>query len=158
VLRVLGNLTGVEGFDYLSSADIKNEVRSLCESIELGNAIDSTATVAISAATGLHRASDVPMYAGDGVVRRAASLQNTVDAQSFCVRLNSAEAERLGVSSASTVTVKQGDSSAVLELVIDESIPDASAWIPMAVEGNDVLGSVSSAVSIEAMTSEAVGA
>jgi NADH-quinone oxidoreductase subunit G len=158
VLRVLGNLTGVEGFDYLSSADIKNEVRSLCESIELGNAIDSTATVAISAATGLHRASDVPMYAGDGVVRRAASLQNTVDAQSLCVRLNSAEAERLGVSSASTVTVKQGDSSAVLELVIDESIPDASAWIPMAVEGNDVLGSVSSAVSIEAMTSEAVGA
>ena len=158
VLRVLGNLTGVEGFDYLSSADIKNEVRSLCESIELGNAIDSTATVTINATKGLHRASDVPMYAGDGVVRRAASLQNTVDAQSLCVRLNSAEAERLGVSSASTVTVKQGDSSAVLELVIDESIPDASAWIPMAVEGNDVLGSVSSAVSIEAMTSEAVGA
>jgi formylmethanofuran dehydrogenase subunit D len=85
-------------------------------------------------------------------------LQKTVDAQSLCVRLNSAEAERLGVSAASTVTVKQGDNSAVLELVIDESIPDASAWIPMAVEGNDVLGSVSSAVSIEAMTSEAVGA
>jgi NADH-quinone oxidoreductase subunit G len=158
VLRVLGNLTGVEGFDYLSSADIKNEVRSSCESIELSNAIQGAEPVAVSAATGLHRASDVPMYAGDAVVRRAASLQKTVDAQSLCVRLNSAEAERLGVSSASTVTVKQGDSSAVLELVIDESIPNASAWIPMAVEGNDMLGSVSSAVSIEAMTSEAVGA
>ena len=158
VLRVLGNLTGVEGFDYLSSEDVKNEVRSLCESIELSNTIEGAAPVAISAATGLHRASDVPMYAGDAIVRRASSLQKTVDAQSLCVRLNSAEAERLGVSSASTVTVKQGDGSAVLELVIDESIPDASAWIPMAVEGNDVLGSVSSAVSIETMTSEAVGA
>jgi NADH-quinone oxidoreductase subunit G len=158
VLRVLGNLTGVEGFDYLSSADIKNEVRALCESIELSNDVDSATTVEINTTQDLHRASDVPMYAVDAVVRRAASLQKTVDAQSLCVRLNSAEAERLGVSAASTVTVKQGDNSAVLELVIDESIPDASAWIPMAVEGNDVLGSVSSAVSIEAMTSEAVGA
>jgi NADH-quinone oxidoreductase subunit G len=158
VLRVIGNLTGVEGFDYLSSVDIKNEVRSSCESIELSNDVDSATTVEIKATQDLHRASDVPMYAVDAVVRRAASLQKTVDAQSLCVRLNSAEAERLGVSSASTVTVKQGDSSAVLELVIDESIPNASAWIPMAVEGNDMLGSVSSAVSIEAMTSEAVGA
>ncbi|MBT8118805.1 MAG: molybdopterin-dependent oxidoreductase, partial [Gammaproteobacteria bacterium] len=158
VLRVLGNLTGIEGFDYLSSADIKNEVRSSCESIELSNAIDNAAKVAINATKGLQRASDVPMYAADAIVRRAASLQNTVDAQSICVRLNSAEAERLGVSAASTVTVKQGDSSVVLPLVIDESIPDASAWIPMAVEGNDLLGSAFAAVSIEAMTSEAVGA
>ena len=158
VLRVLGNLTGVEGFDYLSSADIKNEVRSLCESIELSNDVDSANTVEINTTQDLHRASDVPMYAADAVLRRAASLQQTVDAQSLCVRLNSDEAERLGVSAASTVTVKQGDSSAVLELVIDESIPDASAWIPMAVEGNDVLDTASAAVSIEAMTSEAVGA
>jgi len=158
VLRVLGNLTGVDGFDYLSSEDVKNEVRSLCESIELSNAIEGAAPVAISAATGLHRASDVPMYAGDAIVRRAASLQKTIDAQSMCVRLNSAEAERLGVTAASTVTVKQGDSSAVLELVIDDTIPDDSAWIPMAVEGNDLFGTAFAAVSIEVMASEAVGA
>jgi NADH-quinone oxidoreductase subunit G len=158
VLRVLGNLTGVEGFDYLSSADVKSEVRSSCESIELSNAIESASTVKIATSKDLHRASDVPMYAADAVVRRAASLQKTVDAQSLCVRLNSAEAERHGVASASMVTVKQGDSSAVLELVIDDSIPDASAWIPMAVEGNDLLGSAFAVVSIEAMTSEAVGA
>jgi len=158
VLRVLGNLTGVEGFDYLSSADVKSEVRSLCESIELSNAIDSASTVTINTTSELCRASDVPMYAVDAVVRRASSLQKTVDAQSLCVRLNSAEAERLGVSGASTVTVKQGDSSADLELVIDDSIPDASAWIPVAVEGNELLGPAFAPVSIEAMTSEAVGA
>ena len=158
VLRVLGNLTAVEGFDYLSSADVKNEVRTLCESIELSNDVDSAATVEINTTEDLHRSSDVPMYAADAVLRRASSLQRTVDAQSLCVRLNSDEAERLGVSAASTVTVKQGDSSAVLELVIDESIPNATAWIPMAVEGNDLLGTASAAVSIEVMTSEAVGA
>jgi NADH-quinone oxidoreductase subunit G len=158
VLRVLGNLTGIDGFDYLSSKDVKDEVRAMCESIELSNAIDGAATVTVNTAAGLHRASDVPMYAGDAVVRRAASLQQTVDAQSMCVRLNSAEAERLGVNTASTVTVKQGDNSTDMELVIDDTIPDASAWIPLAVEGNDLLGAAFAEVSIEAMASEAVGA
>ncbi len=149
ILRVLGNLTGVDGFEYLSSEDVKAELRSQCESIELSNALDSSATVKVDSTTGMHRSSDVPMYATDAIVRRAVSLQKTVDAQSICVRLNSAEAERLGVSAASTVTVKQGNNSAELTLVIDETIPDASAWIPLAVQGNDALGSAFAAVNIE---------
>jgi NADH-quinone oxidoreductase subunit G len=159
VLRVLGNLTGVDGFDYFSSEDIKNEVRSLCESIELSNAISDATTVEVnSASSGIQRSSDVPMYAGDAVVRRAASLQKTVDAQSMCARLNSAEADRLAVSDSSAVSVKQGDNSAVLTLVIDDSIPDNCVWIPMAVEGNDLLGAAFGAVSIEAVMSEVAGA
>lgn len=159
ILRVLGNLTGVDGFEFMSSEDVKDEVRSKCESIELSNMVDAVVSkVDISTAAGLHHASDVPMYAGDAVLRRADALQRTVDAQSMCVRLNSAEAERLGLSTASTVTVKQGDNSAALELVIDDSIPDASAWIPMAVQGNDLLGTPFAVLSIEALASEAVGA
>ena len=155
ILRVLGNLTGVDGFEYMSSEDVKKEVRSTCESIELSNAIAKAATVKInSAAKGLSCSSDVPMYATDAVVRRAASLQKTVDAQTMCVRLNSSEAERLGVNTATTVTVKQGDNSTALTLVIDESIPDSSAWIPSALEGNDQLGAAFSVVTIEAVMSE----
>ncbi len=157
ILRVLGNLTGVDGFEFMSSEDVKAEVRSQCESIELSNALNSSAAIKISSSSGLHRSSDVPMYSSDAIVRRAGSLQKTVDAQTMCVRLNSAEADRLGVAAATTVTVKQGDNSASLALVIDETIPDASAWIPLAVEGNDVLGSAFEAVNIEAMTSEAIG-
>ena len=150
VLRVLGNLTGLEGFDYLSSEDVKNEVRSMCESIELSNVLAKAATVKINPASkGIFRFSDVPMYAADAVVRRAGSLQQTIDAQSMCVRLNAAEAERLGVSATSSVTVKQGNNSASLKLIIDDTIPDASAWIPLAVEGNDLLGEAFAEVIIE---------
>jgi NADH-quinone oxidoreductase subunit G len=149
ILRVLGNLTEVDGFDYLSSEDVKAEVRSQCESIELSNVVDSSITVEVNSASGIHRASDVPMYATDAVVRRASSLQSTADAQSMCVRLNAAEADRLGISSATSVTVKQGDNSMSLDLVIDDTIPDASAWIPSAVEGNDRLGAAFAEVSIE---------
>ena len=158
ILRVLGNLTGVDGFEYMSSEDVKAEVRSRCESTELSNALNSSVAVEINSTSDMHRSSDVPMYATDAIVRRAVSLQQTVDAQSMCVRLNTTEADRLGVSAASTVTVKQGDNSATLMLVIDDTIPDASAWIPLAVEGNDALGSAFEVVSIEAMTSEAVDA
>jgi len=152
ILRVLGNLTEVDGFDYLSSDDVKKEVRTQCETIELSNVVNSPVTIEVNSTTGIYRASDVPMYATDAVVRRASSLQKTADAQSMCVRLNAAEADRLGVSSATSVTVKQGDSSMSLDLVIDDTIPDASAWIPSAVEGNDQLGAAFAEVSIEGFT------
>ncbi len=154
ILRVLGNLTGVDGFEQMSSKDVKAEVRAQCESIELSNALVDGGLVSIDAASGLHRSSDVPMYATDAIVRRASSLQKTVDAQSMCVRLNSAEADRLGIAAASSVTVTQGDNSAALMLVIDESIPDSSAWIPLAVEGNETLGSAFGVVSIAGAMSE----
>ena len=72
----------------------------------------------------------------------------------MCVRLNSAEANRLGLSAGSAVTVKQGDNSIVLNLIIDESIPDESAWIPSALEGNDQLGTAFAVVTVEAVMPE----
>lgn len=150
ILRVLGNLTGVDGFDYFSSEDVKNEVRSVCESIELSNAIDAADSIEYTAVpAGIYLSSDVPMHSADAIVRRSSSLQKTVDAQTLCLRLNTAEAERLGVSAATTVTVKQGENSAKLPLVIDDTIPDASAWIPSAVDGNERLGMAFDEVSIE---------
>ena len=154
ILRVLGNLTGVDGFDYISSEDVKNEVRSLCESIELSNTASNTISDTPSfkinpVSDELHRSTDVPMYATDSVVRRATSLQKTIDAQTLCVRLNASEAQRLNVNDASAVTVKQGDVSSVLPLVIDDTIPDASAWIPTAVEGCHSLGDAFGVVNIE---------
>ncbi len=149
ILRVLANLSGLDGFDYLSSKEIKDEVRDQCESIELSNAVTSAVTVALKSSSGVQRASDVPMYATDAVVRRATSLQKTVDAQTLCVRLNTAEATRLGVAETATVTVKQADSSINLPLVLDETIPDASVWIPQALEGSANLGAGFGDISIE---------
>jgi NADH-quinone oxidoreductase subunit G len=97
------------------------------------------------------------MYAGDAVVRRAKSLQKTIDAQSLCVHLNAAEADRLGVTTAAMVTVRQGDNKAAVKLVIDDSIPDASAWIPVAVEGCDSLGAAFAPVRIESLGAEVAG-
>ncbi len=140
ILRVLGNMVAQRDFDYHSSEKVRDELRQQCEHISLDNSIENPGTVSLANDEGMKRAGDVPMYATDSLLRRASSLQQTADAEVLCLRLNSKEATRLGFDETSSVLVKQGDASAHLSLVIDDSIPDSSAWIPMAVTGNELLG------------------
>jgi len=150
ILRVLANLLDQKDFDYMSSEEVRNELRTLCESIELNNAASAEVAIEMNAVGDeLMRSGDVPMYAGDALLRRATSLQKSSDAQSLCLRINSANAARLAVTDGEIVSVTQGDSSAQMSLVIDDSIPDGSAWIPMAVNGADQLGDAFAAIKVE---------
>jgi NADH-quinone oxidoreductase subunit G len=74
VLRVLGNLAGIQDFDYQSSEEVREELRARCA--ELAQA-PYQGTHEVSAAAGDARVVDVPMYAVDAVLRRAPSLQRT---------------------------------------------------------------------------------
>jgi NADH-quinone oxidoreductase subunit G len=151
ILRVLGNLLKLEGFDYLSSDQVRDELREHCESIELDNSISGVAQVTLSAIGGsFMRAADVPIYAADALVRRASSLQKTHDAIALTVSINPADAERLDLDDEITsVSVKQGEGSAILSLIIDEKVPAGSAWIPLAVKGSELLGDPFGEVVIE---------
>ena len=103
----------------------------------------------------MKRAGDVPMYAGDALLRRATSLQKTQDAQTISVSINAEEANRLGVTGSDSVLVKQGEASAPLSLIIDENIPTGTAWIPLAVKGNELLGNAYGDVVIESVNTPA---
>jgi NADH-quinone oxidoreductase subunit G len=151
ILRVLGNLLKLEGFDYLSSEQVRDELRQDCEDIELNNSVAGTAQVSLPAAGGaLMRSADVPIYAADALVRRAAALQKTTDAVSLSVTLNPADATRLDLDDdAGSVSVKQGDSSVAMKLIIDDAVPEGSAWIPMAVPGSELLGEPFGEVTVE---------
>ncbi len=157
ILRVLANQLGLKGFDYISSEQLRDELRGLCENIELDNNKTSNATVSLSdAGDAMMRAGDVPIYETDALVRRAPSLQRAADAQTICVRINHHEADRLGLTGAASVIVKQDNgeqqSSAQLDLVIDDSIPAGTVWIPYAVRGNELLASATGAVTLEAVS------
>src|SRR5579863_5069051 len=79
VLRVLGNLLKLSGFDYQSSEEVLAEVRSVCEAVQAGPYQGGHA-VRVSAEPPDNEAPpliDVPMYQTDAVVRRAPSLQRT---------------------------------------------------------------------------------
>jgi NADH-quinone oxidoreductase subunit G len=74
VLRVLGNLLGLEGFEYLSSEDVRDEL-----SRELGEfAVEPTPTHFVPGRlAALDSYSTVGIYRVDPVVRRSQPLQQT---------------------------------------------------------------------------------
>jgi len=77
VLRVLGNLLGLPGFEYMSSEDIRDELRR-----ELGEfASDEGAAGGFvpGRLASLDVTREVGLYAVDAVVRRSAPLQQTRD-------------------------------------------------------------------------------
>ncbi len=88
VLRVLGNLLGLEGFDYQSSEDVLREVREACAGVKPAGYQGSHAVPrAADAIDGAARQPlvDVPMYQTDAVVRRAPSLQKTREGRTAAV-------------------------------------------------------------------------
>jgi NADH-quinone oxidoreductase subunit G len=74
VLRVLGNLLALEGFEYDSSEQVRDELRQLVD--------DSPAVVRLPARqieqSGEATVASVPIYRTDAIVRRAPALQATV--------------------------------------------------------------------------------
>jgi NADH-quinone oxidoreductase subunit G len=88
VLRVLGNLLNLEGFDYQSSEGVLKEVRAACAAV-VPAPYQGTHPVAALTRTGEGTRAgdataggaliDVPMYQVDAVVRRAPSLQKTLE-------------------------------------------------------------------------------
>ncbi len=151
ILRVLGNMLKLDGFEQISSEQVRDELRAECEDIELSNTITDVPKIKLATTRSkLMRAADVPIYATDALVRRAASLQQTEDALTLDVSINPDDASKLGLDEdVTSVNVKQGDVSAILKLVIDENVPAGSAWIPMGVIGSELLGDPFGEVAIE---------
>src|SRR5476649_1106274 len=117
VLRVLGNILGLSGFDYDTSEAIRDEVLGAGVtdlSAKLNNVSKQAVVAASAASTGTERITDVPIYFADAVVRRAESLQKMADAAAPKAHLSTALAQQLGVAAGDKVKVTQGSGSAIL--------------------------------------------
>jgi NADH-quinone oxidoreductase subunit G len=77
ILRVLGNLTNLAGFDYQSSEEVLKEVRARCQQLPPAGYHGSHTVGAAPAGSDEAGLVDVPMYQVDALVRRAPSLQRT---------------------------------------------------------------------------------
>ncbi|RKZ98042.1 MAG: NADH-quinone oxidoreductase subunit G [Gammaproteobacteria bacterium] len=150
VLRVLGNLAKVDGFDYVSSQDIRDDVRdqlklvfSAVKQTYLPDELDSDVE--------LMAISEVPMYQIDSVVRRSKALQQTPEnAKAVIVRMNIREADKHGVDQAETVMVSQGDNSVTMVFEIDNGIADGCIYLATGIEETSSLGTAFSNVTVEA--------
>ncbi|MCL1886998.1 MAG: NADH-quinone oxidoreductase subunit G, partial [Betaproteobacteria bacterium] len=77
----------------------------------------------------LERLTDTPAYLTDPIVRRAASLQETMDTVTSKVYLPLAVCKNLGVAANDFVAVHQGTSNLWLRVMPDETLPDNVARI-----------------------------
>ena len=126
VLRVLGNLLGLGGFDYDSAEEVRNEALGGGDvSSRLDNRLRSTTldSVAAPRGSGLERIAEVQIYAADAIVRRARALQVSRDAAPPVAWLNRALAEKLALHEGDQVRVRQGAGEAVVPFAIDDKLP-----------------------------------
>jgi NADH-quinone oxidoreductase subunit G len=80
ILRVLGNLLGLPGFDYSSSEDVRDELQR--ELAAYAGAITVGSPFAAGRLASMDVTREVGIYQVDAVVRRSAPLQATADGRS----------------------------------------------------------------------------
>jgi len=141
LLRVLGNLLELPGFDHVSSADVLAELRGFCDGLEPSNKPRGDLKVEPRGVTnGLTRIGNLPIYAVDGLVRRAPALQHTPSAAALGAFLNGAEAAALGLVEGDLVEVSQNGSIVQTRVGLDEAVPAGCVRIPAGVAGSEALG------------------
>jgi NADH-quinone oxidoreductase subunit G len=152
VLRVLGNLLGLQGFEFETSEAIRDEVlgKDVTDvSLQLNNILAIAPSLLSTAAAGLERVSDVPIYSTDAIVRRAESLQKTTDAKAANVLLSSAEFAKLGIKSGDYVKLVQGGVSVLLPAILDKSLPDNVVRVAAGIAATQNLGAMFGAIGVE---------
>lgn len=151
VLRVLGNLLGLQGFDFETSEEVRaralGDVSTLAARLS-NKPVAGSLTVA-PAGSGLERVSDVPIYAADAIVRRAESLQKTADAKAPVASLPTALWQQLGLSDGAQVRVSQGAASAVLPAVLDAALPANVVRVPTGHAATSTLGAAFGPISVD---------
>ncbi|MFC1747668.1 NADH-quinone oxidoreductase subunit NuoG [Pseudomonadota bacterium] len=129
VLRVLGNLFNLDGFDYISSEEVRDELQAQIVKESEAKGELACPKALSNAGAGLVRVADVGAYAVDAVTRRASSLQQTVLSNTAVARINASLATSLGLGDAVKVEVSQGSSKCVVALEVDERAADGTVWL-----------------------------
>ena len=104
---------------------------------------------AVGQAAALERIADVPIYATDSLVRRATSLQLTVDGRPPVASLPTALWSRLGLSDGARVRVSQDGASALLPARLDATLADTVVRVPAGHPDTAALGAMFGAIAVE---------
>ncbi|NYT23149.1 NADH-quinone oxidoreductase subunit G [Alcaligenaceae bacterium] len=149
VLRVLGNFFELQGFDEESSETVRDAVIAGGIEGRLSNEIKAAPGLAATAAEGLERVTDVPIYRTDAIVRRAASLQETSASQSPRARMAAATLARLGVESGDAVRITSQRGQVSLPALLDDTVAAGCVRIAAAFPETLMLGGAEGQLNVE---------
>jgi NADH-quinone oxidoreductase subunit G len=150
VLRVLGNLLGLDGFDYEGSEEVRDEALAGEVTGKLSNRPAKITVGSVAPmANGLQRLGEVPLYATDAIVRRSPSLQKTADALAPRAFMPGSLLARLGVKEGDMVVVKQGSGVARLPATRCDKLPEDCVRVAAGYAETAALGSLLGEISVE---------
>ncbi|MEI7455775.1 MAG: NADH-quinone oxidoreductase subunit NuoG [Nitrosomonadales bacterium] len=147
VLRVLGNLLDVPGFEFDTSEAVRDEAGIAGN---LNNHIEGLALKAAAVTpAGLQRVADVPIYSADALVRRATALQKTHDAATPVAMLHSSELQKLGLTAGDAVNVSQGGVSVQLTVAAHDGLAPGTVRVAAGHPATASLGAMFGTITVE---------
>ncbi|GAB1233712.1 NADH-quinone oxidoreductase subunit NuoG [Ferrigenium sp. UT5] len=149
VLRVLGNLLELDGFDFDSSEAVRDQVLAGIQINSLDNALANVDVQPRAPAGGLQRVAEVPIYATDAVVRRAPPLQATADAAPPKASLHPEELHKLGIEPGADVRISQGAGSVTLRAAADARLPKGVVRVAAGHAATAALGAMFGTITVE---------
>ncbi|GHU26293.1 NADH-quinone oxidoreductase [Betaproteobacteria bacterium] len=155
VLRVLGNVLSLPGFEYESSEEVRDEfipagtefVGNLDNNVDLP--LSPLAPFVAASAAGLERIADVPIHFADALARRATALQKTRDAAGPVARIHPETLDQLAIASETQVRVKQGEGEAILVARADVLVPPGCVRVAAAHAATASLGEMFGPINVE---------
>ncbi|MFI4937297.1 MAG: NADH-quinone oxidoreductase subunit NuoG [Candidatus Berkiellales bacterium] len=147
VLRVFGNLCEVPGFNYEHAGQVLEELIKLQrENVPFADKLLTVPiaepAVKMTTSSQFIRLSPTPLYAVDGVTRRAEALQATQDAQKAIIKMHSADLRNQNLQTGQKVWIKQDSLITKDPLLIeeDDSIPVGAALVAASIKETKNLG------------------
>ncbi|AKP88759.1 NADH-quinone oxidoreductase subunit NuoG [Achromobacter ruhlandii] len=148
VLRVLGNVLHLAGFDDETSESVRDA--ALAGGVEGRLSNDIKAPLGLGQPlTGLERVADVPIYRTDAMVRRSEPLQAAPASKLPAARMNGNTLTSLGLTAGVKVRVTGGQGAVELETVQDDAVADRAVRIAAAFENTAALGGAFGQLSVE---------
>ena len=148
VLRVLGNVLHLAGFDDETSESVRDTVLAGGVENRLSNAIKAQPGLG-QVLGGLERVADVPIYRSDAMVRRSEPLQAAPASKQPAARMNGRTLTSLGLTAGVKVRVTGGQGAVELETVQDDAVADRALRISAAFESTVALGGAFGQISVE---------
>jgi len=128
VLRVLGNLLECEGFDYTSSQEVLNELKTAYDLMSpVSGQWYCPETLSPAESSGMVRVGEWPLYRADAITRHAQALQACGANYSACIKVHPDTAARLKLDEVATVS--QGEIEITLPLRRDERLAPDVVWV-----------------------------
>ncbi len=141
VLRVLGNVLHLHGFDDESSESVRDAALAGGVQAQLSNHIQAATGVSTGQAPDLQRVADVPVYRTDALVRRSTPLQQTEASAAPVARMSAATLAKLGLEAGQRVRVKSASGSVELTARQDNTLAAGAVRVAAGFEQTIALGS-----------------